>query len=209
MSTTITNYATLVAAVQEWSNRSDAATVARIPDFIAEAERRLFRRLRCPGNESIAVYDIGDYNNVNGIPIPQDLLECRWLTYDITPLERISDQKLLGLLQSCPASGEPKYFGRVADKFGFWPTALENRPVRMSYFVEQGPLSDLITTTKMLVVCPMVYVYGACAEIARWTRDDKELIKWDTLTDELIASLNYQAQDNEVDGSTVTSGYAA
>jgi hypothetical protein len=198
----IQDYATLQAAVIAMADRSDPDYVNAVPVFIQQAERRLYRGLRCPGNEEIAIYPAEDGDNTGGIALSTNYLECRTLMYSGHLLERISDQRMLLLRHNSPTVGTPQYFARVADALYFWPIAGENADVEMVFYASQGPVADT-DVTRMLLICPFAYVYGALAEGARFTRDEKMEQVWETRFGAEIAEVMRQAQDNEVSGNTV------
>lgn len=85
------NYGELKLAVADWLDRTDASTLARIPDFIRMAEGEIYRDLRVRDNEFIASYRLLD-NPKNPIALPQNFREIKLVTHNDYPLERISDQ---------------------------------------------------------------------------------------------------------------------
>jgi hypothetical protein len=201
----ITDYASLKNAVTAMSDRTDAEYINSVPLFIQQGETRLFRHLRCPGNEAVATFLAATFDNVHGVAIPDNYLEAKWALYYDTPLERISDLRYFTLSQGpagvAPAC--PRYFARVVDQLLFWPHADQNLDVRIGYYEAQGPLSGTLPWVKMLRIAPFAYLYGALAEGARFTRDATLLAMWDQKFDEELASVNMQGYDNEVAGSTV------
>ncbi|CAB4146694.1 hypothetical protein UFOVP1008_41 [uncultured Caudovirales phage] len=203
MPSPITSYATLVAAVPEWANRNDAEYIAAVPLFIQQTELRMFRHLRCPGNEKTGVFAALTFNNQVGVTIPQDYLEAKMVYYGSRPLERISDQRISEMAYETPDVGTPKYFARVNGSIVFYPQADVNDDVRLIYYESQGPLSATVTWTRMLMISPFAYLYGALAEGARYLRDPAETQLWDQRFQSELDSMNAQAYDNEAAGSTV------
>lgn len=199
----ITDYASLKAAVIQMADRSDAEYVNSVPIFIQQMEIRLFRQLRCPGNETIATYLAGDGDNTGGISIPNDFLEAKWALYGTTPLERITDQRYFALMASSVVAAQPLSFARVTNTLAFYPPAASNEDVRLGYYEGQGPLSDADATTRMLQIAPFAYLYGTLAEGARFIRDTALMQMWEGKFAEELTVLNQQAYDNEVAGSTV------
>lgn len=198
-------YNDLVAALPEWQNRgNDAEYLARVPEFIQQGELRLFRRLRCPGNERIATYLDTENDNRHGINIPNDFLEAKWLIYGDTPLSRISDQRYLTL--SGQSGGftprPPQYFARIDQAYAFYPHADSNKTVRMGYYEFQGPLGETFTWTRMLRIAPFLYLYAALLEGALFIRDPEGIAEWGQRFESELGELNAQAQDNEHSGST-------
>ena len=76
----ITSYAELQAAVADWMNRADLTAV--IPSFIANAEARLNRRIRCRAMETSTSLAL---NTEGQATLPADYLEWRFLTVATTP----------------------------------------------------------------------------------------------------------------------------
>jgi hypothetical protein len=199
----ITDYASLKAAIPAWADRTDSEYINSVPVFISQAESRIFRNLRCPGNEKIVFYGADDYDNTHGVTLANTYLECKWIVYGDTPLERISDQRYLAFSAQSAVAAPPIYFARLEGALAFYPHASENADVRMCQYESQGPLSATETWTRMLRVSPEIYLYGALAEGARFLRDEAETQMWDTRFDQAMQSLSVQAYDNEVAGSTV------
>jgi hypothetical protein len=203
MPSPITNYASLVAAIPDWANRNDASYIEAVPLFIQQAELRLFRHLRCPGNEKVGLWLASAYDNTIAVQIPSDYLEAKLVYYGAKPLERISDQRISELMYDTPDYGTPQYFARVNDQLVFYPQADVNDDVRVVYYEAQGPISALTPWTRMLQIAPFAYLYGALSEGARYTRDPEETQMWDQRFEAEIQSMNAQAYDNEAAGSTV------
>lgn len=200
----ITDYATLAAAIPVWANRNDAEYADNVPLFIQRAEERLFRNLRCPGNETLSTWTASTLDNTKAIALPNDYLEARLIVYGTTLLERISDQRLVVLREAEPTPGKPKYFARVRDTLQFQPIAATNDDVHATYYQFQGPIAPAVTTwTRMLRIAPFAYLYGALAEGARFVRDANETAIWDDRYQEVFGTIMQQSMDNEVAGSTV------
>lgn len=199
----ITDYASLQAAVIAMSDRNDTEFTDSVAIFIQQAEVRLFRLLRCPGNEKIATFLAAEGDNTHGVTIPNDYLEAKWLLYGDTPLERISDQRYFLLSAESVVAAPPTSFARVNNQLAFYPHASTNEDVRIGYYEAQGPLSDSVPETRMLSIAPFAYLYGALAEGARFTRDAAMAAVWEERFQQELGVLNAQAMDNEVAGSTV------
>ena len=198
----ITNYTTLKAAVSAMAERADEEFTDSIPLFIQQAERILFSQLRCPGNEKIGLFASADGDRTQGVTLPTDFLEAKNVIYGTTPLERVSDQRLLSLRNQSMVAGEPRYFARVSGSLYFWPVAATNADVSMVYYSDQGPIADT-GSTKMLLIAPFAYLYGALEVGALFTRDAQMAQEWGQRFIGEINRLNDQAMDNEIAGSTV------
>ena len=198
----ITDYATLKAAVSAMAERSDADYTDSIPLFIQQAETILFSQLRCPGNEKLGTYLASQRDNTSGVMIPTDYLEAKFCAYGSAPLERVSDVRMLSLLNGDAPAGTPKYFARIDNSLYFWPVAATNENVALQYYSAQGPIADT-GSTKMLLIAPFAYLYGALEVGALFTRDAQMAQEWGQRFIGEINRLNDQAMDNEVAGSTV------
>lgn len=199
----ISDYTTLIAAVEAMSDRSDPEYANSIPLFIQQGETVLFSQLRCPANEKLGLFMGSMQDTRSNVQIPPDFLEARWVTYGTRPLERITDQRYLTLNNMNSTPAPPKYFARLGNSLYFYPQSTTAEDVGVQYYAVQGPLSASVPSTKLLMIAPFAYLYGALAEGARFTRDTVMEEKWQNLFVAEIARLNDQSYDNEVAGSTV------
>lgn len=197
----IANYGELKAAIAAWLDRSDLT--AKIPDFIQLAESKIFRKLRCPGNEQWARYPAAP-SITQTFQIPNDYIEAKVLMYGTLPLTRISDQKYLALLAQSDAAGTPKYFTRMKDQLYLYPAADYEADVNLIFYESQGPMVLETDYTRTLLFAPDLYLYGALTAAQAYLIGDERLGVWAGQYNEAMAELNEAAEGNEIDGSTMS-----
>lgn len=197
----IANYSDLKAAIAAWLDRSDLT--ARIPDFIQLAETKIFRAMRCPGNEQWVTYPASSAN-VQTFQIPNDFIEAKILMYGTLPLTRISDSKYLTLLAMSDAAGTPRFFTRIKDQIYLYPAADYEADIHLVFYETQGPMVLDTDYTRTLLFAPDLYLYGALTAAQAYLIGDERLGVWAGQYNEAMAEVNGAAEGNEIDGSTVS-----
>jgi len=197
----IANYSDLKAAIAAWLDRSDLT--ARIPDFIQLAETKIFRAMRCPGNEQWVTYPASSAN-VQTFQIPNDFIEAKVLMYGARPLTRISDLKYLTLLAASDAGGTPQFFTRIKDQIYLYPAADFEADIHLIFYETQGPMVLDTDYTRALLFAPDLYLYGALTAAQAYLIGDERLGVWAGQYNEAMAEVNGAAEGNEIDGSTMS-----
>lgn len=214
----ISNYGELKSAIAGWTERSDLT--ARIPDFIALAERRIFRGsdgshpLQTPANETKRTFS--NYDAEVGLCIPDDYLKLKNITWDGCPLERISDQQYLawacrpdtrtnnGTVQ--PA-GQPRYFARYACKFFVYPfpPVDTDELLQLNYWQDQsGQLVNDADANPILTICPGAYLFGSLVEAEGFLFNDQRIPLWESRFQDNLNSLQDMAEEAELSGGHTT-----
>jgi hypothetical protein len=197
----ITNYGNLKTAVAQWLDRSDLTD--RIPEFIQLAENKIFRTLRCAGNEQWATYPASSANRQT-FQIPNDYLEAKILMYGSERLTRITDQKYLALQSRSNAAGTPIFFARLKDQLYLYPSADYDADISLIFYESQGPMVLDTDYTRTLLFAPDLYLYGALIEAQAFLIGDERIAVWGSQYQAAMAGIMNQAQDDEVSGSTVS-----
>lgn len=204
----INSYGPLKNAVASWIERRDLDD--RIPDFITLAERRIFRDLRVPANETKRTFT--DYDGEVGLCIPDDYLELKNLTWDGCPLERISDQRYLKL--ACKPdlrtnngrvqpAGKPRFFARYACKFFIWPWPPEDNEgiLQLNYWQDQsGQLSEDTDTNPILTIAPAAYLFGSLVEAEGFIFNDPRISLWESRFQDTMETLQMMGDRAELSG---------
>jgi hypothetical protein len=197
----IANYGELKAAIAGWLDRSDLTSI--IPDFIQLAETKIFRKMRCPGNEQWVTYP-ADPSITQTFQIPNDFVEAKVLMYGTLPLTRITEQRYLALLAQSGAAGTPQYFTRMKDQLYLYPAADYEADINLIFYETQGPMALDTDYTRTLLFAPDLYLYGALVSAQAYLIGDERLGIWAGQYNESMAEVNETAVDNEVDGSTMS-----
>ena len=195
------NYGELKTAVAQWLDRTDLTSM--IPTFIQMAEAKFFRVLRCPGNEQWATYRASSLITQT-FQIPNDYLECKILMYGDKPLQRITDIAYLQKNAASVASGVPRYFARLKDQLYLYPQASYEDDVNLIYWETQGPMVNDTDATRTLMHAPDLYLYGALLEAQSYLIGDERLPVWQQKFAEILSTINKNAMDDEVGGSTMS-----
>ena len=75
MARQIANYGDLKTKILTYLNKDNPEVENEVPTFIALAERKIFRQLRCPSNEKIVTYDPAG-ETITQLQLPGDYLEA-------------------------------------------------------------------------------------------------------------------------------------
>jgi hypothetical protein len=204
----ISNYSELKAAIADWLNRTDLET--RIPDFILLAESAIFRTLRSTNNEKLTVFlqgDTGITDITKGIPVPEDYLAPKLITYNGRPLQRVSEARYLELLQASNASKQPAVYTRINDQLLFYPTADQAAEVQLWYYFRHPALGSSSTpdtdTNKTLELSPDLYLFGALLQAQAYLIGDERLSIWGTQYQVAMDAQNNLSTDEDYLGSTI------
>jgi hypothetical protein len=182
----IGTYAELQAAVGNWLARGDL--VARIPEFVALGEQRLFYGaddatfpsppLRLGAME--ATTDPAGFATIAGSPtlaLPEGFLEARALSLATDPTTPLD---LASLRQVAAAEGErgrPRLYTFDGAAIRFAPTPDAAYGVRLAYYRR----FDALATTPsnwLLTNAPGVYLYAALLEAQPFLMNDARLPVW-------------------------------
>lgn len=195
------NYADLKSAVESWIDREgDTEVIDRIPDFIVFGEKKTFRHLRSRLNEEYKEYASG---NNEGITLPQDFKEVKYLLWNGRVLERKSDQWYLQNDPVNSASGDPVYFARTrVDLIEFWPPPDDDAQVELFYYNAQAAISDSFIPP-LYTEAPELYLFGALREALPFLKDKSSGPLWDAKYDDVMTDLQDEADEAEYAGGTV------
>lgn len=163
----ITTYSELQQAVQDWINRGDMSSV--VTSWIANAESRLNRRIRCRSMETTAALTL---NSAGEATIPTDFLEEKTLLVSSSPEawpEYVESDSAEFLFKYRPYAGT-QYWSIIGTTVKVKP-AYEGAAT-LYYFQKIPALSVSNTTNWLLTKAPDVYVYAAALEGAIYLRDE-------------------------------------
>jgi len=124
----VKTFGTLKTDIADWLNREDAGFIARVPDFIALAENRIYRdpRSRVAHAEFSQVYLAAD-DPFNPITLPANFRELLSVVVGDTVVERISDQEFFARskISGYRETDKPKFCAIIErDLYIFpWPDA--------------------------------------------------------------------------------------
>lgn len=190
----ITTYAELLTAVENWLARSNLT--ARIPEFIALAEAKLNRELRCMQMErrSTATVDTTS-DEPEFVSLPGDFQTMRRIRLSgVAGKPRLSfvSQQQADLLRTSydNTSGQPAYFTVFGDEIELIPTPGEDYEIEMVYRSFLPALGDDQASNWLLALAPDAYLYGALLESAPYIKDDARISVWGLGFSNAVDSLN-------------------
>lgn len=170
----ISTYSELQAAVADTLHRSDLTV--QIPNFINLAECAINRRLNIYSKEVEA--DIASVIGSRFVSLPTDYSSpiALWSNY-VSPREEIVFTTPEQLPVDENVSTLPQYWAIDGANIAFDVMADQVYSLTFRY-VQSVFLSDLQTTIPIFAKNPDLYLYGALAHSAHYTRDDPRLVTW-------------------------------
>lgn len=190
----ISTYQQLQDAVAAWLERSDLT--ARIPDFIALAERRIFRVLRTPANERTVFKDRLAAEGDEWL-LPEHFLQLKRLIINGQTLTRITDSEFYGLTAE---TGQPKYFYRYANRLKVWPAPAEDYRWVLNYWTDME-LSDDYPSNTVLQVAPDAYLFGALLAAEVYLMNDARIPIWEAQFQDALEQVQDMADQADIAGS--------
>lgn len=186
----ITDYPSLVTAVQTWLHRSDLA--AQVPDFIALGELHLNAEVEAIGMQTTVT--LPTVAGSRFAPLPSRLLEPLSLTWQ--------DNELLlatsGSLEQAAANvgaGRPSFYA-ATDQMEFDCIADQAYQLRMVYRKSLNLLAD--ATNWLITQAPSAYLYAALSEAAPYIVDLNQVSLWTAKRDEAIKRVNAATKRRKV-----------
>lgn len=186
----MTNYSELQTTVSNWLNRSDATTLAIIPDFIRLAEAKLDRKeeIRDEVEGTLTLDD-------ETVSLPSDFREKLKLVFDDTvrfgEIEIVPPEMLAAKKASLGTSSFPRFAAIIANgtKLRLAPAPDQTYVVKTYYVGSLTALTDTDTVNWLLTSHPDIYMYASLVESAPYLKDDERLPLWKAELQERIADL--------------------
>ena len=171
------SYSELIAAINDWLDRSDLTGSA--PSMIALCEARLRRELQGLDMEGTASAVISDGAGV----LPVDCDFVRFVTYNGTPLDECSPE--IGRQRA--AGTVPASYSLEAGGIRVWPAW--SGAIDLVYQAKLTPLSDNNSSNPVLLEHPDLYFFGSMMFAEGYLANDSRLGLFKGLWDEAIGSL--------------------
>lgn len=188
------NYTGLKSSVENWSARSDAATVAEIPNFISFSEDTFNHGMPERGIAPLRVREMiasDDITMANGVgTIPADYLQY------ITAQSMASTPRPLGYATGSynnyayadGAAGLSNTFFIDATSINVFP--ISGSDVRLSYYAKIPALSDSSQSNWLIAKLPALYLHAALLHLAMFVKDNELLARSQALVSSMIDGLN-------------------
>ncbi len=176
----ITTYAELKTAVQNWLKRSDLTSL--IPDFITLCEADFNRRLRIRAMETESLSAMTTAQGVTTAALPTGWLQGRvvWLngTDPRQELQYVTPQQFWKMTGQTETR-QPKSFTITGENASFSPIPDAAYAVAATFYKRLDALSDTTTTNWMLTNAPDVYLFGTLKHAMPYIRNDARMPLWD------------------------------
>ena len=194
----ITSYSTLKTSITNFLRRSDLESM--IPEFIADAEERIYSELRIACME-----DAFSSTIANGVvALPTGFLEWKFLYVDGSSADKLQRKDPEWIYTNYPtrgASGEPRFFSREGDNVIFGPYPDSAYTIKGRYYKRLTALSDSNTSNWFITNAPSLLRYGALCEAAPYVKDDKRIPIWEGKFADGLRRLKKTEEREAVSGS--------
>lgn len=194
---TISDYATLLVDVGEYSDRDDIAHL--FPRFIALAEAKINRVLRVGEMETSAVVSIVEGDGA----LPADFLEARMI---LGPAgQGLSSWSLQELNRRYgKGGGYPRAYSVVGSTIKVRPVA--SGDITIDYYATIPPLTIDNPVNWLLQKAPDAYLYGIVEEIGIWEKNVEKVANFRSLKEGALLGLSLQDEGARWGNSQVMIG---
>lgn len=188
------NYTQLSTALQDWCQSNETTFVAHIPDFVKQAETRLYQTLRSPDeNATYASVTISPGTNTFHVPVGVISVNALYvtaasdLTNTLNPLYQKEQSWIYEAYPSTSTQGQPRYYALTSasvdgsenqtQNFLVGPYADVTYNVTLLYF---GQPTSIVTNntswygtfaTDALLYCSLVNAYG-------YLKGEADMLQW-------------------------------
>ena len=171
----ISNYSTLKTSIANYLHRADLTDM--IPEFIADAENRIYNDLRIRAME--AAYS----GTTASTALPAGFLEWIFLYVDDTSEQKLTRRDAEWIYTRYPdrtGGGRPVFFAREGDALIFGPAPDSTYTLKGRYYKKLAALSDSSTTNWLITDAPELLRFAALAESATYVQDDARVGLWES-----------------------------
>lgn len=203
MADRITNYPSLVAALEEYLARDDLQSYA--PLFVQQAEGRFNTDLKVVDmHKSTGALDLA----AGAITLPADFID--WVAVEWTPPANSPQRPLMLRYVEADSpefrtrhrpNGPAQFYTLLAGRVRVMPAATGK--LELTYYSRIPALSDTQPTNWLIQKSPEIYLYGALLEAMLFQKDEERSGQWFGLLDKRLAAVFGQA-DTQKTGARVT-----
>lgn len=187
------NYGQLRTTVKDWLNRPDISD-SLIKDFISLAERKIFRQLRSPMNEKVALVTLAAEEEY--ILVPSNLLELKEFT--------VNNVSYKFQPQNIWQSTKPKYtYTRILGSYYTSPTMQPSDKISLNYYYDASGMNDDDESNNILRTCPDLYLYAALVQAESFLINDERIQLWKELYDSTLNDVNIGFRNMDYRGNLV------
>lgn len=194
-------YSDLKTSIANWIHRTDLTSI--IPDFIADAEIRIYNELRIRAME----YAFSETMSNGQIPLPNDFLEWKNLYLNTSPIQKLDRKSAEWIYQFYPnrtADGVPKYFTQDNSNLIFAPYPDSDYKVKGTYYRKFEALSDTVQTNWFTENASDLLRFAALCEAAPYCRDLTITQVWEQKYEAIKQRMMRTERREEFSGSVLT-----
>lgn len=170
------DYAGLQSAVLNWAARTDAETVAEVPNFIAFAEEMFNNGFPTAEVSPLRVREMqatATITMTNGVgTLPADYLQyisTKSMASTPRPLQNVT-RTWTDVAYADGSAGLSNYFSIIGDEILVYPSSGED--VNMLYYQKIPALSVSNTSNWLLAKQPSLYLHAALMHLGLFTKDN-------------------------------------
>lgn len=197
----ITDYTSLKASIAERLHRSDLTSL--IPEFIADAEARIYNDLRIQAMEESYSQAIA-----SGVAaLPTGFMEWKFLYVGASSAKKLTRKDAEWIYTNYPtrsAEGTPVFFAREGSNLIFGPYPTDGLTVKGVYYKRPAALSDSNTTNWLIENAPDLLRYAALTEAAVHMRDAEAHQVFDGKTVQLLRRVQKTDDQESFSGSVLS-----
>ncbi len=197
----ISDFGELKTALANWLTRSELT--ARVPEFVALGEGRLFTDLRCREMEATATVTTSSATRTTALPTR--FVQARTLYITGSPNVRLEFRSLSEMwsIYNDIATAKPTYFSISGENFvwGAIPDATYN--VVVEHYARPAVFSADSDTNAIIARWPGLYLYTALLEAAPFLGNDPRIVTWAGLYEELLRSIHAADKRDRYSGDVI------
>lgn len=194
----IATYSDLKQAIVDWTNKPDVEQLTGT--FIQLAEARFNRELRTLQQIARKTASVADQY----VALPGDWLEARNIQIGTRVLRYVIPEHA-DTLRDQNVAGDTRFYTIVGTQLELLPTPGGAVTVEMAYYKAVPALSDQATTNWLLTRAPDLYLFASLIQASALLETDARVPMWETMTQQIIGTLNAEAQRSQASGSTLVS----
>ena len=191
----VMTYDSLALNIQQYLERTDAQTIAQIPNFIMLAEQVIASQIKFLGNLTVAESTMTTGNPVLDKPVRWHKTVSMNVTVDgqRQPIFLRKYEYLREYAPDSTATGTPKYYSDY--DYTHWlvaPTPDQDYSFEILYYERVQPLDSTNQTNWFTVYAPQALLYGSLLQAMPYLKNDERIPMWQQQYDLIINTLKQE-----------------
>lgn len=197
----IVDYPTLLAAIKNWTDRTDFDAVA--PVLVGLAETRMNRDLRV--REMLQRETAALSAGVQYVDLPDDMVELKSVRPITSPPSRpltvmTLDEQQEHLSENIQTSQVPTSYAQLGNQISLSPQPTGAFALEIIYYGQIPTLTLVAPTNWIIGKWPDAYLYGSLVESAPYLRDDDRMQMWKDRFEEILNEIQAASARAEFSG---------